>query len=166
MEYDPLCVQSRGKSPTRANEPLPERTVVNAYEDSFGRRPGAWDRMRAHVAAHLLIHMAGQVAQRYLTEGGQVANPEEFLNRPRRLVRDIDFSFSKALDQLVGGEVHEFGLVRAFDDAIRHGLSDGDAGDLGHDVVETLDVLHVERRVDTDPRGQKLFDILISLSVS
>ena len=47
----------------------------------------------------------------------------------------------------------------------RHGLPHADAGDLRHHVVQTLDVLDVERRVDIDALGQELFDVDIALGM-
>ena len=47
----------------------------------------------------------------------------------------------------------------------RHGLPHADAGDLRHHVVQALDVLDVERRVDVDALAQELFDIEIALGM-
>ena len=47
----------------------------------------------------------------------------------------------------------------------RHGLPHADAGDLRHHVVQALDVLDVERRVDVDALAQELFDVEIALGM-
>ena len=46
---------------------------------------------------------------------------------------------------------------------IRHRLADPDSGDLGDDVVQAFDVLHVQRRVDIDPARQDFLDIEVAL---
>ncbi len=68
---------------------------------------------------------------------------------PQRLWRDVD-----QLD-LVGGA----------NDLVGHLLLLLDAGDLGDDVVEALQVLHVDRRDDRDARVEQLLDVLPAFGV-
>ena len=72
------------------------------------------------------------------------------LERAFGLLRDVDLSLFQALDQVVGGEVNELDGVGPIKDRVRHGLPHADTGDLRHHVVQALDVLDVERRVDID----------------
>jgi len=52
-----------------------------------------------------------------------------------------------------------------FEDLVRHRFADRNHGDLRDDVVQALDVLDVERRVDVDPRRQEIVDILPAFGV-
>ena len=70
------------------------------------------------------------------------------------------------LDQVVGGEVDHLDVVGAVEDRVGHRLAHPDAGDLGHDVVEALDVLDVHRRVDVDAGGEQLLDVLVALRMA
>ena len=51
------------------------------------------------------------------------------------------------------------------EDRVGHGLPDVDARDAADDVVQALDVLHVERREHVDARGKQLVDVLPALRV-
>ena len=82
------------------------------------------------------------------------------------LMRHVDLAFLEALDQILRRQVDDLDLVGAVEDAVRHGLADPDAGDLRDDVVEALDMLDVERRIDVDARRQQLLDIEIALGMA
>ena len=78
----------------------------------------------------------------------------------------VDLALGQALEQLVGGQVDEPDLGRLLEHAIGHRLSHDDAGDLGDHVVQALDVLDVERRVDVDARVEQLLHVLPSLGMA
>ena len=48
---------------------------------------------------------------------------------------------------------------------IRNSLIDRNACDGGHQIVERLQMLHIHRGIDVDPRLKQLFHILIPLCV-
>ncbi len=45
-------------------------------------------------------------------------------------------------------------------------LAHEDTGNLGHDVVQAVEVLHIERRENVDPCREKVFHVLPALDVS
>ena len=51
-------------------------------------------------------------------------------------------------------------IVGAVDDRIRHGLAHDYVGDLCHDIVETFQMLDVDRRINIDASLQQFFDVL------
>ncbi len=57
-------------------------------------------------------------------------------------------------------------VVGAIEDAVGHRLAHAHARDLRDDVVEALDVLDVERRVDVDAGGEQLLDVEVALRVA
>ena len=88
------------------------------------------------------------------------------LERALGLGRDIDLALAQPLDQVVGREIDHLDLVGAVEDAVRHGLAHADMGDLRDDVVEALDMLDVERRVDVDAGSEQLLDVEIALGMA
>ena len=72
----------------------------------------------------------------------------------------------QALDQIVGRQIDHLDVVGPVENAVRHGFAHPDAGDLGDDVVQALDMLDVERREDIDAGGDQLLDIEIALGMA
>ncbi len=83
-----------------------------------------------------------------------------------RLVGEVHLPLAQPLEQLLRGDVHELDLVRALEDGVGHRLAHLHAGDLRDDVVQALDVLHVEGGVDVDPRVEQLEHVLPALGVA
>ncbi len=65
----------------------------------------------------------------------------------------------------LGREIDEHDLVCLVEHPVGKGLADADAGDLEHRVVEALEMLHVHRGDDVDPRREDLVDVLVALLV-
>ena len=87
--------------------------------------------------------------------------------RPRcGLLGHVDLALPQALEQVVGRQVDQLDLVGSLEDRVGHGLAHGDAGDLRDDVVQALEVLDVERRVDVDAGVEQLLDVLPALGVA
>ncbi|MFT3684756.1 MAG: hypothetical protein QM783_07460 [Phycisphaerales bacterium] len=99
---------------------------------------------------NLHVDPLGGAAESELAQGGEVGFAEEGVGGRGDLLRNVDLAGAEAVEEGVGREVDEFDLVGLFDDCVRDGLADTDAGDLRDDVVERLDVLDVERAVDVD----------------
>ena len=115
---------------------------------------------------HLGVDAVGGAAEGQFAQGDQVRLLEEVLHGPLGLVGHVDLALGEPLQQLVGRQVDELDLVGPVEDGVGHGLADHDAGDLGDDVVEALEVLDVEGGVDVDAGGQQLLDVLPALGVA
>ena len=163
---DPLGSQARGEAPAGADEQAGLGTGADAHEHALGHRPGLGDGVIAHVGLHLRVHAVGRPPQGQLPERDQVALAEEVLDRLLGLLREVDLAFLQALDQLVGGQVHQLDLVGPLEHRVRHRLAHDDAGDLRHEVVEALEVLDVERGVDVDAGVDELEHVLPPLGVA
>src|ERR1044072_4356066 len=85
------------------------------------------------------------------------------LQRTLRLSGNIDFAFLEACDQVVRRQVHQLDGVGTVEYRIRYGLAHANMGDLRDNVVQALDVLDVDGRIDIDAEAQQLFDIEIAL---
>ena len=107
-----------------------------------------------------------RAAQRELAQREQVAPLEEVLGRALRLLGQVDLALREPLQQLLGRDVDELDLVGALEHGVGHRLAHLDAGDLRDDVVEALDVLDVERRVDVDAGVEQLEHVLPALGVA
>ena len=88
------------------------------------------------------------------------------LERALGLPGDVDFAFLEPLDQVVGREVDQFDGVGAVEHGVRHCFAHAHMRDLRDHVVEALDVLDVDGRVDVDAVAHQLFDIEIALGMA
>jgi hypothetical protein len=159
-------VQAGGHAPRRPHQPRPQRARADTHQETLGGRPGLGDGVLAPVAAHLRVDALGRAAQRQLAQGDQVAFAEEVVRRALGLLRDIDLALFKALEQVVGRQVDQLDLVGLLDDPVRHGFAHQHAGDLGHHIVQALDMLDVDGGVDVDASIQQLLDVLPALGVA
>ena len=114
----------------------------------------------------LLVDPLRRAPERELTERREVGGREEMLQRPFGLLRNVDLALLQALDQVVRGEIDKLDRVGAIENRVGKRLPHTDAGDLGHDIVQALDVLDVKGRIDVDTPGQELLDIEVALGMT
>jgi hypothetical protein len=126
------------------------RILADADQNALARGPGPRDRIGLHVGEQLLVDAFGGASQRQLAQRGQVARREIMLQRALGLFRDIDLALFEALDQIVGRQVDQLDRIGALKNGVGHGLAHPHMGDLRDHVVEALDVLDVDGRVDID----------------
>ena len=88
------------------------------------------------------------------------------LQRALGLLGNVDLSLLEALDQIVRGEIDQLDGVGAVEHGVRHGLAHAHMRDLRDDVVEALDVLDVDCRVDVDAAAQQLLDVEVALGMT
>ncbi len=131
----------------------------------LARRPRPRDRVGLHVGQHLVVDPLRGAAQRQLAQGRQVAFGEIVVERAPRHFGHIDLALGQALDQVLGRQVDQLDLVGLVDHMVGQGLAHPHGGDLRHHVVQALEVLDVERRIDVDAGGQQFLDILVALLV-
>ena len=129
----------------------PTHTSTRSVAAQACRGPGL-----ARELLHLGIHPLRGRPQRQLAQRDQIALGEEVLRRPLGLLGAVDLPLAEAFQQFLGGDVHQLDLVRLFQHRIGQRLADAHAGDPLDDVVDALQVLDVQRRVDVDPRIQQL----------
>ena len=83
-----------------------------------------------------------------------------------RLGGHVDLALPEALQEVVGRQVDQLDLVGLLEDRIGDRLAHDHPGDLGHDVVEALQMLDVQRGVDVDAGLEQLLDVLPALGVT
>ena len=136
-----------------------------SHQDPLRDRPGAGNAVLPPVLAHLGVDALRRRPQGELPQRDEVALPEEAAHRLAGLLGDVDLPVVESPDQIVGREIDQLDLRRLLEDRVGDGLADGDPGHPGDDVVQALEVLDVERRVDVDAGGQELLDVLPALGV-
>ncbi len=166
MDRGPARTQPVGEAAGIAHHRVAARLHADAHQHALARGPGALDRMSAHIGDHLLVNPLRGAAQSELAQRGEVAVLEIILHRALGLLRQIDLAVLEALDQVLGREIDHLDIVGVIDDGIGHGLAHPDAGDLGHHVVQALDMLDVERRVDIDAGVEQFLDVEITLRLA
>ncbi len=158
VDADKLRVQAARHPPRRAHEMRGVRAGRHADEHALARMPRLIDSVCGLVAAHLRVDALGRPAQRELAKRDEVAFLEEVFDGVRGLLREIHLAFVQPL-------IDDADFVSLVEDRVGDGLADDDASDLRDDVVETLEVLDVERRHHVDARVEQLVDVLPPLEV-
>ena len=164
--HDPLGPETGRHPPRGTDDPGGQRARADADQDPLGHRPDARNGVVAAVDLHLGVHPGRGRPERQLAEGDQVALAEEALDGFPRLLRHVHLPVSQPLDQLVGRQIDQLDLVGRLDHRVRDRLPRRHAGHARDDVVQALEVLHVQRRVDVDAGGEQLGHVLPALGVA
>ena len=137
------------------------------YRDDhpLARLPGVGDLLVGAIFRQRGVDLVGKPQQRDLAQRGQVAGAEVIGQRRVDPLRRVDVAVSKPAPQRFRRDVDQLDLSCFPDDLVGHGLALFDAGDLGDDVVEALQVLDIERRDHRDARVEQRFDVLPTLFV-
>src|SRR5262249_20222038 len=154
---EPLGVTDKTRRP---------RVLADADQNALACRPWSANGARLHLCEQLLVDPFRGAAQGQLAQGREVGRREEMLKRTLSLLGNVDLSFAHPFDQIVRSEINGCNRVGAVKDGIGHGLTDAHMGDLRDHVIEALDVLDINCRIDVDTVVQQLFDIEIALWVT
>ena len=135
-------------------------------DDPLAGLPQLVDPVRGPVLLQAVLDLVGQPEQGQLAQGRQVADPEVVRQRRVDLVGRVDVAVGQPATQRLGRGVDELDLVRGPDHGVGDRLALRDAGDLGDDVVQRLQVLDVDGGDDIDPGLEDLLDVLPALLVA
>ena len=138
---------------------------ADASQQRFARLPDRQIDLVAAVLQHLIVDAVGGSPQRQFAQRNQVTLAKEVANRPFRLLRQVDLALLEPLQEFVRRQIDQHHFVGGIEHLVGDGLPDADAGDAGDHVVERLQVLHVDRRVDIDAGREQFLDILPALRV-
>ena len=122
--------------------------------------------MPLHVGAHVFVHFSGSVPQSHLPQSKEVALAEEFLDGPRRLVRDVDLTLMQAVDQFIGWKVNQLNFVSLIDDAVRDGFTHDHAGDLLDNISQAFQVLDIDGGIHIDAGIQDFLHIQVAFGMA
>ncbi len=163
IDDGPRSAQPIGEAPCVSDQPLAAPLAVDADQQPVARGPGAGNGVAAHVSDHLLVDALRRPPQRQLAQRRQIARREIMANCALGLVRHVNLAVLQSLDQILGREVDDLDIIRRVDDGIRHGLAHADARDARHHVVQALDVLDIQGRVNIDPGAKQLLHVEVAL---
>ncbi len=166
VDREPLSLQLFSQTAGGADQLFAVGAAADADQQPFRRRPGPGNGLGLHVGPHLVVHPGGGAAQGQLPQGHQVAGPEKLLDGPGSLLRRCRLCPSCSRCSRSSGGMST-SLISTARSSRRSGTVSRtvDAGDLGHDVVEALEMLDVDRGVDIDAGRQNLLHILPALFV-
>ena len=162
---DPVGVQRRRHALAGAHQALALLVGADRDQQPLAGRPGGADALALAVFAHRGVDAVRGGAQRQLAQRDEVALAEEILDRVARLLGDVHLARLQPLEQHVGRRVDHHHLVGALEHAVRNGFLHAHAGDPGDDVVQALDVLHVDRGMHGNARLEELLDVLPALGM-
>ena len=162
----PGAVELGGEPRGRAHHLLVHVARADTGEQRIAGLPDLCLGGGAPEGAHLIVHPVGGLTQRQLAQRDEIALAEEVLDRALGLLRQIDLAFFEAHQQVVGRKIDQHYLVRSREHVIGHGLGHADAGDAADDVVQALQVLHVDRGEHVDTGCEQLVDILPALGMA
>jgi hypothetical protein len=162
----PLGVQRVGKPLRGADQLFPAIVRADRDYNALARRPHRDDRFLLAVLAHLRVDPVGSLAQRELAQRDEIPLLEEVVERALDLLRNVDLAFLEPLEQLVGRKIDQLDFVSSLEEGVGQRLADANARDLADDVVQALDVLDIECRVDIDAGAQQLIDVLPALGMA
>ena len=134
-------------------------------DNTFARLPGVGDLVLFAVLLEGRVDLVGQPQQRQFAQRREVSTPEVVRQRGIDTLGRVDVAVGKPAPQRFRRDVDQFDLVGSANDLVGYLLLLLDSGDLGDDVVEALQVLHVDRRDDRDARVEQFLDVLPAFGV-
>src|SRR5664280_2603152 len=170
-------VQALGRAPRASHNPLGVRRQRHQRQQTLGdrlRRRFQRSRHALLVATHdrarlvdepLDFDLLGHLAQRRLAQRREVLDLEEVVQRRLHALGPVHLARAQAPNQRLWGEIDQHDLVGRREDVVGDRLAYDRAGQLGHLVVEALQVLHVDRREHVDSRVEHVAYVLIALLV-
>ncbi len=161
IERRPGSAKAVGDALGMAHELQRARLFTDADKQALAGRPGPGDGVLLHIVQHLLVDTLGGPPQRQLTQGREISGREIVLERALRLVGHIDLALAQPLNQIIGRQVDDFDL-RAVYDPVGHGFAHPHPRDLGDDIVQALQMLDIDCRVDVNAGAEQFFDIQIA----
>ena len=109
------------------------------------------------------IDALGHLAQSQFAQRGQILLAEKVFQRRADLFGRVDLSRFQAIDEVFDGQIEVDDLIGFLEEGVGHRFTNDYAGGPLDDVLETFQMLDVERTDHVDSGVQNLFNILIPL---
>ena len=161
----PLRVERVGDPLARAHELLRLRVGTDGDQQPVAGQVGARWRSRQALRPCRRIDTVCCPAQREFAQCHQVRLAEEAFDRRTDLVGHVDLALLQALQQVVRGQVDQLDLVGLVEHVVRYRLALTDTRNLRDQVVETFEVLDVERRPHIDAGVAEFRNVLPALGM-
>ncbi len=135
-----------------AHQGLRLRPTCDGDDDTFARLPGVGDLVLFTILLQRRVDLIGEPQQRQFAQRREVSTPEVVGQRCVDTLGRVDVAVGEPAPQRFRRDVDQLDLVGGAHDLVGHRFLLLDAGDLGDDVVEALQVLDVDRRDHRDAR--------------
>ena len=112
-----------------------------------------------------MLDLLGHLAQRDLAQRRQVLDLEEVVQRRGHALARVDLALGRRSMSVSGVRSTSTTSSARREHAVGEGLAHAGAGQLGHLVVEALQVLHVHGGEDVDAGVEDVLDVLEALGV-
>ena len=122
--------------------------------------------MLAAIGVHLRVDPLRRAAERELAQRGEVPFAKEALGGRARDLGDVNFPLAQPLEERVGRQIDQLHLVGLVEHGVGDRLAHRNPGDLLDDVVQTLQMLDIERREDVEPRVEQRLHVLVSFGMA
>lgn len=166
VHHQQLRARPRSDPAAAPDQRLALRPRRDRDDDPLTRLPRFGDPLLGAVPLQRHVHLVCHPQQRQLAQRGQVAGPEVVAQRGVDPLRGVDVAVRQAAAQRLGREVDQLDLLGSAHHLVGHRLLLRHPGDLLDDVVEALQVLHVDGGQHVDARGEQLLDVLPALLVA
>ncbi len=166
VNRDPFGAQTAREAASGADDLLRMRARPDRDQQALLQLPDALDCFVVAILARLCVDAIGGTAQRQFAQRDQIALAEKVRDRVCGLLGHVHLARLQTLDQIVGRQVDELHFVGLVEHAVGHRFRDADVRDLPNDVVEALEVLHVDGRVHVDTGGEQFLDVLPALRMA
>ena len=165
MHAEELGVRAHRHPRRTPDERFPAGCTGDRDDGALAGLPRTPDPVVVHVVLQRLVDLVGHPEQGELPEGGEVAGSEVVGERGVDPLGRVDVAVGHAATERLRRHVDQLDLLRGSDDGVRNGLVLLDAGDPLYDIVDRLEVLHVQCRDNGDTGLEQLVDVLPPLLV-
>ena len=162
----PLGIELACQACRGPNHPFGCRIRTHASQKRRGGLPDGFDGLIDAIGLNVALDPVRGASQRKFPQRHEVAFAEKMLGRTLRLVRHVHLSCLESRQQLIRRDIDQHDFVGRIEHLVGDGLPDTHVGYSAHHVVETFQVLHVERAEYVDTCRQQLIDILPALGVA
>ncbi len=167
VHHGPLGVQRVRESFSGADHLLGLRVRPGGDQHAIARQPAAYLTLATECGARRCgFGTIGHAPQRQLAQRQQVAAAEEPVGGGARVLGHVDLACLESRQEVVGRQIDQLDFIGLVEDAVREGLALPHSRDLRHQVVEALEMLHIDRGPDIDAGLQQFLDVLPALGVT
>ena len=156
----PGHVELRRLASAGPNQLVASDAGADADEQRFLGWPDGRDGFFPAVGEYVVVYPIRCPAQRQFAQSQQIAFAEKVLHCSLGLLRYVDLAFLQAPEQFFVWQIDQNDFVGTVKYVIRHRFPDLRPGNAADDIVQTLQMLDVDRSTYVDAGAEQLLDIL------
>ncbi|MNS64718.1 hypothetical protein D3C72_978550 [compost metagenome] len=148
-----------------AHQALGLRITIDADQQAPAHCRGRLTEL-AIALGEIVIDLCGSGLHSQFAQCGEVGLGEKRIDRRTRLLRHVDLAFTQALEQFARRQVDQQQFVSFLQHPVRQGFAHLHTGDAAHLIVETFQVLDVDRGEHVDAGGEQFLNVLPAFRVA